>query len=246
MIPEVTFAGRQMKGGRENQEDSYGFCLVKNGGDSILLLALADGMGGHERGEIASEIAVSSFIQSLDVKAPNVRRALIDAVLEANTRIGAENERRGGLPDEMGTTMVGDYVRNGQLQWVSVGDSPLFLFRSGKLHRLNEEHVGPPIESPNGGPPKAPMLISALTGGEINRMDAPVHPCTLEKGDIVICASDGINSIELKRIAAKLEILADLPAAALAESLVAAVDAERKSRQDNLTIAIVKHSPSLV
>jgi len=246
MTPEVTFAGRQMRGGRENQEDSYGFCLVKNGGDPILLLALADGMGGHERGEIASAIAVSSFIQSLDVQAPNVRRALIDAVLEANARIGAENERRGGLPDEMGTTMVGVYLRNGRLQWVSVGDSPLFLFRAGKLHRLNEEHVGPRIESPDGGPPKPPMLISALTGGEIHRMDAPVQPSILQKGDIVICASDGINSIDLQRIAAKLEIQSELPAAALADSLVAAVEGERKTRQDNVTIAIVKHSPGVV
>lgn len=243
MTAEELFAGRQSLGRRENQEDSYGFCLFGSGREAALVLALADGMGGHQRGEIASSIAVQTFLERLDPRAPTPRDAMLAALDAANEEIGEENGRRGGGPDEMGTTFVGLFLWRNRLQWVSVGDSPLYLFREGELHRLNEEHVHDDGTA-NGKEGSAP-LMSALTGGKIRMIDAPVEMTWLQEDDIVICASDGLNTIPAARIAAKLEVHGALPAAELAEILIEEVSAERKSSQDNLTVAILKPVPAL-
>lgn len=237
MTAEISFAGRQSIGQRENQEDHYGFCLFGTGPDAALVLALADGMGGHERGEIASRIAVQTFLQSLDSRAAAPRCAMLAALDAANEEISAENQRRGGAPDEMGTTFVGLFLWRNRLQWVSVGDSPLYLYRDGELHRLNEEHVHHAAGA-NGSAP----LASALTGGRIHLIDAPPAMTWLKEGDIIVCASDGLNTIPEDRIAAKLEVHETLPAGELAELLVEEVAGERKSSQDNLTVAVLKAS----
>lgn len=240
MKAEVTFAGRQTRGVREKQEDSYGFCLLGSGGSSALLLALADGMGGHERGEVASALAVQCFLQTLDVRAPDLRQAMLEAAGRANAEIYAENTRRGGQPNDMGTTFVGIFFHRNKLRWISVGDSPLYLYRKGALRRLNEEHVVQPVGTDC---PDSAVLTSALTGSPVREVDAPEAPVRLEPGDIVLCASDGMNSIPLSQMATKLEIYAELSAGELAEKLVQEVESERKSSQDNLTITLIKHYP---
>ncbi len=243
MIPEVTFAGRQSRGVREKQEDCYGFCTLGSGPNAALLLALADGMGGHERGEVASALVVNTFLQRLDVRSSDLRPAMLDALRSANGEIASENTRRGGAPDEMGTTFVGLFFHCNEVRWVSVGDSPLYLYRNGAMQRLNEEHVVQPVGE---GSVDSAVLTSALTGGKIHRIDAPEKAFQLEQGDIVICASDGVNSIPLSRIAIKIEIYAELPAGELAEKLVQAVESERKSSQDNLTVTVIKHQTPAV
>jgi len=242
MSPELTFAGRQNRGIRTNQEDCYGFCLLDpESPEPILILALADGMGGHQRGEVASEIAVSTFIRALDVRTSDRRRALIDALLEANTQIAEENSRVGGGPDEMGTTFVGLCLQAGRLQWVSVGDSPLYLFRGKDLVRLNEDHATTPTPQEDGSPPLPGALLAALTGRDIRMLDAPTEPLLLQDGDIILCASDGLHSIAKDRISSRLEVYSAMPADSLAEALITAVEAERKAYQDNITVAVVKH-----
>ena len=240
MVAEITFAGRQSLGSRENQEDCYGFCPLGEAADAPLLMALADGMGGHERGEVASELAVNSFIQGFDLRQGNRRRALMDAVLEANQLIEKENDRMGGAPDEMGTTFIGAYLEGSMLHFISVGDSPLFLFRDNSLFRLNAEHVTKPTENEEGEQIRAGMLMSALTGGEITAIDAPAEPVSLHPGDMIICASDGLNTLDGKRLAGKLEVHAACPAAEIAQLIVDAVVAERKNRQDNVTVCVIK------
>ena len=134
MTPEALFAGRQSLGLRENQEDSYGFCIFGSGPSAALLLALADGMGGHQRGEIASALAVKTFLERVDPQAATPREAMLAALEAANAEIGEENRRHAGGPNEMGTTFVGAFLWKNHLQWVSVGDSPLYLYRDGELH----------------------------------------------------------------------------------------------------------------
>lgn len=241
LTPEITFAGRQSRGRRENQEDAYGFCPLGDGEGGGLLLALADGMGGHQRGEVASRLAVAGFVRNFDPRAADARRALVNAVLAANASIGAENRRVGGATDEMGTTFIGLFLQGNALRWVSVGDSPLYLYRGRDVHRLNAEHS-------NRGEPRADgqlfgsaMLTSALTGGAISLIDAPADAFLLQPGDILIGASDGINSITHHRLTAQMELYSAQSAGLLAETLIDTVDAERRSAQDNLTVTVVKY-----
>jgi protein phosphatase len=165
---------------------------------------------------------------------------MLAAFETANERIGEENERRHGKPDEMGTTLVALHLRQDRLQWVSVGDSPLYLFRKDELLRLNKEHAAP--MEVNGAPPRS-MLTSALTGSKIRIIDAPPRAVILEPGDIIVCASDGIHSCEHDRLCAQIETLADLPAGALAEALIAKVEGARLANQDNVTVAVIKYQP---
>ncbi|RBP41238.1 protein phosphatase [Roseimicrobium gellanilyticum] len=241
MIAELTFAGRQVRGVRENQEDSYGFCVLGSGPEGALLLALADGMGGHERGEVASALAVECFLQRLDVRRQDMRQAMLDALHLANSDIAAENARRGGAPDEMGTTFVGIFLHGKRLRWVSVGDSPLYLYRAGVMLRLNEEHTVSPVDE---GSTDSAVLTSALTGGRIFRIDAPEDVVQLMEGDIIVCCSDGMNTIPLSQIGSKLEIYSGLAAGELAEKLMQAVESERKDGQDNLTVTVMKCVPA--
>jgi serine/threonine protein phosphatase PrpC len=240
MLTEITFAGRQARGSRDNQEDCYGFCLLGEGPTAPLLLALADGMGGHERGEVASELAVVTFINKMEVQPSNHRQALMDAVLASNERIDEENVRQGGEPDAMGTTFVGIYLLGNQLHYISVGDSPFYLFRNRSLFRLNEEHASEPEPATEHSPGRRGFLLSALTGGEISQVDAPDEALELEAGDILVCASDGLNSLDAKRLAGKLEVHGNLPAGEIAQLLVDAVEGERKNRQDNVTVCVIK------
>jgi serine/threonine protein phosphatase PrpC len=240
MLSEITFAGRQARGSRDNQEDCYGFCLLGEGPTAPLLLALADGMGGHERGEVASELAVLTFIQTMDVNPSNFRQALLDAVLAGNERIDEENISQGGGPDAMGTTFVGIYLKGNQLHFISVGDSPFYLFRQKSLFRLNEEHASEPEPATDHSPGRRGFLLSALTGGEISQVDAPDEALELEAGDILICASDGLNSLDSRRLAGKLEVHGHLPAGEIAQLLVDAVEGERRNRQDNVTVCVIK------
>ncbi len=241
MIADATFAGRQLRGSRDSQEDYYAFCPMGDRPEDPLLLAVADGMGGHERGEIASETAVRTFISAFSPEASSIRAALLKALNLANTKLAEENKRFGGEPDSMGTTFVGLLIKDSRLHWVSVGDSLLYLYRKGRLIRLNEEHSAfEERTGPDGEIHLRTVLSSALTGGVLWEVDAPDEGITLEPGDVILCASDGIKTIPESRVATKIEVHESATAAALAASLVEAVENERRSRQDNVTIAVIK------
>jgi protein phosphatase len=150
----------------------------------------------------------------------------------------------------MGCTLVGIVLEPGpdRIQWVSVGDSPLYLVRGGDIVRLNEDHsYAPEIDrlAETGAlsreaarlHPHRHVLRSALTGLEPELIDRSAQPLSLEPGDIVVLASDGIHTLAEADIA-RLAAAAPTPTAA-AEALISAVEAAGAPYQDNTTVVVV-------
>jgi serine/threonine protein phosphatase PrpC len=151
----------------------------------------------------------------------------------------------------MGTTLLAATVSKPHgVQWISVGDSPLFLFREETLRRLNADHSMRPFiaeEIARGRMeaealthhPQRNVIRSALLGGEIPIIDAPSAPFALQSGDILLFASDGLQTLDDAAIAAFLCENRDATAPQLIRGLLAAVEELQYPKQDNVTIAAV-------
>ena len=141
VVVEYDIAWDRIRGQRPSQQDSALWVRISA---TEYLSILADGLGGEVAGDVASSVAVSSFCDAYEAPAiPGEPRARLMAALQAanlalHDRIVAEPELAG-----MATTLVAAVVYDGLLQWVSVGDSPMWLFRRGEVRRLNANHSVP-------------------------------------------------------------------------------------------------------
>ncbi len=246
-LPPLSHAGGQIPGARKNQEDAFGFI----GGQSLdpvgnhPAVVVADGMGGHAAGEVASGIVVREFINAYGFEGPpadRLRSALDLANRALGEAIGADPALHG-----MGTTVLAAAVTSSGLEWISVGDSPLFLFRDGKLKRLNEDHSMRPvvaamreIDPATAERMSGHQLRSAVTGSDIAQIDASLMPELLKSGDLVVAATDGLDTLDETETAAIIaEHRCDGPEA-IQEALLAAVADRNAPGQDNTTVAVIE------
>ncbi|OYW47774.1 MAG: hypothetical protein B7Z31_15295 [Rhodobacterales bacterium 12-65-15] len=135
---------------------------------------------------------------------------LANDTLRQHTRTHPETEG-------MGATLVVPALVENRLWWLSVGDSPLYLYRGGKLSQLNEDHsMAPQIDfmvtsglmdaATAKHHPDRNCLISVLMGTRIPKIDCPAKPVELQAGDIVVCASDGLQFLtnaQIEKVLAK-------------------------------------------
>jgi protein phosphatase len=236
-------AARASPGARNYQEDAS---RIRQGSD-LLMAVLADGMGGHAGGALASGLACIFFLESLGKSSGEVSARLSDALEMANAAIAHEAADSPEL-NGMGCTLVGTVFGPQGIEWVSVGDSPLYLVRQGELVVLNEDHslapeidklaaMGKITEAAAKADPRRHFLRSALTGGEIDLIDRSHRPLSLQPGDLVVLASDGIHTISHSQIA---RLVTDAPSPdAAAEALLSAVEAVGDPHQDNTTVVVV-------
>ena len=217
--------------------------------DSGIVAVLADGMGGHVGGERASTLACRGFLDALSSRAQPAVEQLQAALDAANAAIRSEVLAEPHL-NGMGCTLIGAVVRQDGLRWVSVGDSRLFLFRSGELFLLNEDHSLAPVldQLAEQGEltrdqalnhPRRHHLRSALTGDEIELIDRPGESVALQSGDCVVLASDGIDTLEADAIADVIDRHRAGGAEAVAKALIGAVDGVERPGQDNTTVMAI-------
>lgn len=135
---------------REGNEDSY---LVD---PPLLLYAVADGMGGHRGGEVASQLALET-VESL---ARAGTGTLSEQVHEAN-RVVFERSQRDRRVTGMGTTLTAAQIVNGAAHLAHVGDSRGYLLRAGAFRQLTEDHT---------------LVNRMVKAGEISTDEADVHP----------------------------------------------------------------------
>lgn len=244
---DIDFSSKEFLGARTNQEDYSAFHIGSSG--SQLLAVLADGMGGHSGGEIASKKAVDVFISTF--KSNNSDSILVKlgaSLNQANSEIASTISSSPAL-DGMGCTLVAMHVGPTGLQWISVGDSPLFLFRDGKLTRLNADHSMTPLieEAVRLGNlskeealkhPDRHALRSAVSGEDLAIIDTSVEPLKLHRGDLVLLASDGLLSLSTNEISKVLKANLGKGAHAIVGKLIDAVVAKQKPKQDNTTIQL--------
>jgi protein phosphatase len=253
------YASRATKGARNYQEDA---AIARTGGGDHLVPAtgqgleaftvvLADGMGGHAGGALASATACNVFLRSLEAAAAGeVTDRLDEALKAANAAIGQCVEENPAL-DGMGCTLIGTVFGPQGVEWVSVGDSPLFLLRQSEIVALNEDHsLAPEIDklAATGrmswedakADPRRHFLRSALTGADMELIDRSRRPLPLDKDDVVILASDGIHTLNEADIMRLVHENAVRGCEAVADALIAAVEAVGDIYQDNTTVVVVR------
>ena len=150
----------------------------------------------------------------------------------------------------MGATCVGLVVGEAGLDWISVGDSPLYIHRRGKLRRLNADHSLAPLLDQMVADGKMDAekarndtrrhyLRSAVTGEELDLIDVSERPLVLQSGDTVVLASDGLLTLEDDDIRRVIMAYSGDGAAALADALLRAVDTVGLPHQDNTTVIVL-------
>lgn len=253
-VVERDFAGRQYVGHREKQEDYYAFSDIsekKDAPGSRLLIALGDGLGAHIGGNLASFHLVTEFIKACKRSTLSAAWRLRVALESANESLYRVSSRLTMDAAPMGTTFLGLAVTTTSAHWVSVGDSPLFLFREGKLVRLNADHSLAPLldERARNGElteeealihPDRHVLQSACMGLPLTLVDARMDPFPLQSGDILIAASDGLFTLELHQMEEMLSFGRSTTAGKLADALIFAVRCADHPRQDNTTVCVAK------
>lgn len=243
------------KGQRSHQEDAVIADFAR--GSDVGLVVLADGMGGHAAGDVASKIVVTEVYSALMFQRGNgvaleahVSELLRAAAMEANTCL---KEHAHAYPDTrgMGATLVACVILNRNLYWISIGDSPLLLFRDGKLRQLNEDHsMAPQIdfmvktgllgadEAKNH--PDRNTLTSVLFGGDVAMIDCPDAPFALRSGDILIVASDGLQFLADSQIEDCLRRTQHRQSGDIVDVLLHEVDALEDPDLDNVSFSVVR------
>jgi PPM family protein phosphatase len=216
---------------RERNEDSY---LVRDP-----LFAVADGMGGHLGGEVASSIALEA-LKTLD-RSDGLMQALVEEIQKANRRVLEKGQGDPALRG-MGTTLTVLVAEGDKAHVAHVGDSRAYLLRDGSLKQLTEDHtlvqrmVAEGRISPEeaGRHPQRSILTRAIGVDE----EVPVEQITLDVhgGDRLLLCTDGLTGmIGEERIQDVLETEPDPQAAS--DRLVD--EANRAGGEDNITVVVV-------
>lgn len=242
-------------GQRDHQEDALAsdFPIGANFGFAVL----ADGMGGHAAGDVASKIVVTEvfselMFQSSDVEGmtADIGGVLRNAAHAANECVRAHTETNPDT-DGMGSTLLAPVIDNEKLYWISIGDSPLLLYRDGTLTQLNEDHsmapqidlmvaAGAITEDAALNHPDRNALTSVLFGDEIEAIDCRDEPFILADGDVLIASSDGLQFLDDREIIAILRSMLSKPAATIARALLDALEDLDDPAQDNISFTVIK------
>jgi PPM family protein phosphatase len=226
---ERTDTGRQRRG----NEDAY-FARSP-------LFAVADGVGGAQAGEVASQVAVEVLEKGLPDGAGSIEERLIARVEEANSRIAElaqADQRRAG----MSTTLTLAYVGEEEVSVVHVGDSRLYRLRDGAFERLTDDHTlvdelvrsGKLTQQEAEQHPQRSIITRAL-GSEGIEADSRTWPA--RDGDVYLICSDGLTGmVDEARVG---ELLAAAPSlSAAARTLIDA--ANDAGGRDNITVVLFR------
>jgi protein phosphatase len=243
-------------------------CVRKNNEDNLALdpdiglLVVADGMGGHNSGEVASEIA-SSTILDFARKFLGGRKALVPEggtpglsprgrqleyfVKTANTMI---YEKGRAFPKDagMGTTVVAALIDSKSMTVAHVGDSRLYLWRRGDLSQLTSDHslVGEQlrrgqISAQQAATSSLQNILTRALGAEADvQVDVADHP--LLPGDVVLLATDGLSKMVADEEVGRVIAAEAAEPQKIVDILIA------KSREaggvDNVTVVVAKVPPA--
>lgn len=230
------FVAAQIIGGRNRQEDD--FAIVQFPEDEIqrLVMAVADGMGGHAGAAEVARIAVRSFCDAMKTRQGSLAARLRPALEYANDEIalaGARDPKIRGA----GRTLVAAAIENDTMSWISVGDSPLYLFRERILRRLNGI---PPVSARASScvsvPASARKVLPGLFGAELRFVTTSRRPLRISAHDAVVVASDGLDCLGDRKLQRILRRTAKLGTKTVVEQLLSSVQLRPLAAQDNTTI----------
>ena len=231
---------------RDHNEDALGYCQPRERevlAERGRLYLVADGMGGHVAGEVASECVVRTVMASYyESQAPTVRQGLSEAIQQANAALyeatSGEKSR-----SKMATTLVGAVVRGRQLHVANIGDSRAYLLREDTIRQLTEDHSfvtelvkrGRISEEEAASHPQRNIVTRAL--GTQPTVEADFYEEGIQPGDTVLLCTDGlwgeVSEEEMVQMATR-----PLDPKGMASELVAL--ANQRGGPDNMTVIILQ------
>jgi PPM family protein phosphatase len=184
------------KGGRQKNEDRIGYCYTRDSG----LFALADGMGGHPEGEVASQLALQTiaalFQRDSKPTLPDPLKFLQEAIVAGHHQLLRYATQK-ALIDTPRTTIVACLLQGNQAYWAHCGDSRLYLVRGEKMisrtrdHSYSELHQTLNHVVPLNGKFNRNVLFTCL-GSPGKPVIDTVGPIRLQAGDKLMLCSDGL------------------------------------------------------
>ncbi|MGT2799801.1 Stp1/IreP family PP2C-type Ser/Thr phosphatase [Streptococcus marmotae] len=210
----------------------------------IDLIVLADGMGGHRAGHIASEMAATDLgISWVDTQIHTLNdvREWFATILEAENQkiheLGQSEEYRG-----MGTTLEAVVIIENQMMYAHVGDSRIGLIRGEEYQQLTSDHslvgalvrAGQLTEEEAKHHPQKNFITQSI--GQSEPVEADIAIKTLEAGDYVLINSDGLTNMVSNEDIRDI-ILSDVSLDSKAESLIRF--ANNAGGTDNITVALL-------
>lgn len=237
-------ARNQLLGQRFSQQDNVACVRLSSRSH---LCVLADGMGGRAGGDVASALAVSSFCNSFEGSefstgiAARLRSAVESSNHAIRNQVIAVPELTG-----MGTTITAIAINGTKFNWISVGDSPLWLIRHGRLRLVNSDRVQSARATRKGRTNSRPrragqksLAFEAMTGERVLAIKGSTTGETLIRGDVLLVASDGIDTCGDDEL---LDTVCSCQSSAeeIVEGILAAVDAQNDPYQDNATVIAIR------
>lgn len=268
-------AARAIRGSKDTQEDAWRVYDAKGGDAGEIaasdagvtlsgggLLLVADGIGGHYGGDVASRITADVFVKTFFGNPGECEDRFTASLTAANQAIAVAQEKEPGLKD-MGATLVAGHVHDGELCFVSIGDSLILRYRDDELHRVNADHSYMEIadrEALGSGDPdlwrdvmtrkgRDSITIAVLGRGLEDFGHKPqIASRKILPGDLLIFSSDGLETLTMVQIHNFIRTLLPRGVGAVADGLIRAVDGIGKNRnyQDNATliVALAEDAPA--
>jgi len=189
------------KGGREKNEDRMGYCYTRDSG----LFALADGMGGHPEGEVASQLALQTlaamFQRDSKPTLTDPMRFLHESIIAGHHQLLRYATQK-ALIDTPRTTVVACLLQGNAAYWAHCGDSRLYMVRGDKLIARTRDHSYSELQEtmsqvvPMGEKFNRNVLFTCL-GSPGKPVVDTVGPLLLQSGDRLLLCSDGLwGSVE--------------------------------------------------
>lgn len=222
---------------RDNNQDSF---LINK---ELGLFVVADGMGGHQGGEVASKMAVTTFEDVVRKSSPadRPRDVVMNAYLEASNRIYDKASEELDELHGMGTTMVSLWVKKDALYIANVGDSRAYLFTKGFLWQVTEDHsllyeqfrAGLITEQERNAKTKKNVITRSV--GYLRDVECDVFERKIEKGETYLLCSDGLtNMVDDRKLN---QMLIETSPNALVDRLIN--EANANGGDDNVTVMVV-------
>lgn len=217
------------------------------------VLAVADGLGGHAGGEIASSLAIKkiSTIEKISLNQRNAETTLVDSFLDINNLLAQSMKARGELRG-MGTTLTVLLIGKEHAYLAHLGDSRAYRVREGRITQLTKDHTvvqelldqGRLSPDEIDGHPQRSFVTKALMGADKHERPDFVK-IDVEDSDYFLLCSDGLSGVVEEK-----EIAQVIDAHGISERTVSELKslAYKKGAPDNLTIIVAaitsKKSPS--
>lgn len=227
---------------RTNNQD-YAFAQTERVGNFPNLFVVADGMGGHKAGDLASRIATETVVETIQEKSgSNTIQVMVNAVQAANEHV-LEKARESEDYSGMGTTIVLATIMERMLYVANVGDSRLYVINGNEIEQITRDHslveemvVNGQIARSEARTHEKKNIITRAVGGS-EKLMADYFDVRLREGDRVLMCTDGLSNMlddeEIRNIVTQEKDIQDA-----AEHLIRA--AKLQGGKDNIGIVLIE------